>query len=231
MGKTKDKIWYLENFDLFRELPKQAMKELMDITIMQSCIKKEVIYFENSQSDNVYMCKEGRVKISRTSPEGKETTLYIVQPGQIFGELALVDPGQRSHRAEALDNNVLICLTARKRFEGFLEEYPEVSRKVYKSLGERMRTVEQKLVDMVFRGSEERILNFLVKIGEENKKIAVDEAYIKPFFTHEEIAYLTATSRQTVTTILNDLKKEDILSYKYNKMYIKDFTALKNKLP
>lgn len=225
-----NKLWHLENLDIFSELPQEALKELREITVMQNCSKKEIIYFENTKSDTVYLLKKGRVKISRTSPDGKVTTLYIVTPGQLFGEFALVDPEKRTHRAEALDKEVLICSTPRHKFEAFLDRHPQISRKVYKTLGERMKLVEQKLADMVFRGSEERVLHFLVEIGEDNKKQGVDEAYIRPFFTHEEIAYLTATSRQTVTTILNDLKNEEILSYKYNKMYIKQFSVLKDKL-
>lgn len=225
--RDKDKVWYLENFSLFEELPQEALKELKGITVMQECNKRDVIYLEESESDIVYLCKEGRVKISRTSPEGKETTLYIVGPGQIFGEMALVGETQRSHRAEALDRTVLICSTPRHKFEAFLDRYPQVSRKVNKTIGERMRTIEKRFADMVFKGSEERVIGFLAEIGEQNKKAGVDEAYIRPFFTHEELAYLTATSRQTVTTILNELRDKEILTYKFNKMYIKDFSGLK----
>lgn len=229
MGKYS-KLWYLEHFDLLEELPEEAMKELNEMTIMHQCFKKEVIYFEDTYPDTIYFCKEGRVKISRTDESGRETTLYIVQPGQIFGEQALVGEDKRSHRAEALDDSVMICSIPRKEFEAFLDRHPDLSRKVYKSMGDRMRTVEQKLADIIFRGSEERIINFLYKMGSENQKPGgIDEAYIRPFFTHEEIAYLTATSRQTVTSVLNKLKSNDVLTYNYNKMYIKQLSWLKDR--
>jgi len=229
MGKYS-KLWYLEHLDLFTELPEQALNELNSITVMHQCFKKEVIYFEETYPDTIFFCKEGRIKISRTDESGRETTLYIVQPGQIFGEQALVGEDKRTHRAEALDRNVMICSIPRAEFEAFLQRYPELSRKVYKSIGERMRTVEQKLADIIFRGSEERIINFLYTMGKENQKPGgVDEAYIRPFFTHEEIAYLTATSRQTVTSVLNKLKSEDVLTYNYNKMYIKQLSWLEDR--
>lgn len=227
---TQSKFWYFEHLDFFEELSEEEVKQLGDMAHLHKCYRKEIIYFEDTHSDSVYFCKEGRVKISKADPSGKETTLYIVGPGQIFGELALVEEDRRTHRAEALDSEVMICSIDRKSFEKFLDQFPKLSRKVYKSMGERMRKVEQKLAAMVFRGSEERILQFLVDIGEENKKSGVDEAYIRPFFTHEELAYLTATSRQTVTSLLNKLKDQDILSYRYNKMYIKDFSGLKKLL-
>jgi CRP-like cAMP-binding protein len=227
---AESKLWYFEHFDLFDELGKEESKALGELAHMHTCYRNEIIYFEDTHSDSIYLCKEGRVKITKADPSGKETTLYIVQPGQIFGELALMDEERRAHRAEALDSEVLICSFRRNQFEEFLNTHPNLTRRVYKSMGERMRKVEQKLADLVFRGSNERIIQFLVDIGSENLKAGVDEAYIRPFFTHEEIAYLTATSRQTVTALLNSLKEQDILSYKYNKMYIKDFSGLKAQL-
>jgi CRP-like cAMP-binding protein len=225
---AESKLWYFEQFDIFAELNEDQKKELGELAHLHQCYRKEIIFFEDTHSDTIYLCKEGRVKITKVDPSGKETTLYIVEPGQIFGELALVDEDKRAHRAEALDSEVLICSFHRDKLEEFLARCPQLTRKVYKSMGERMRKIEQKLADMVFRGSEERIIQFLVDIGSENMKPGVDEAYIRPFFTHEELAYLTATSRQTVTSTLNDLKERDLLSYRYNKMYIKDFSRLKS---
>jgi CRP/FNR family cyclic AMP-dependent transcriptional regulator len=224
---AESKLWYFEQFDIFDELNEEQLEQLGALAHLHQCYRKEIIYFEDTHSDTIYLCKEGRVKITKVDPSGKETTLYIVQPGQIFGELALVDEDRRTHRAEALDSEVLICSFLRASLQEFLAQCPQLTRKVYKSIGERMHKVEQKLADMVFKGSEERIIRFLIEIGSENMKPGVDEAYIRPFFTHEELAYLTATSRQTVTSLLNKLKDQELLSYHYKKMYIKDFSRLK----
>lgn len=222
-------VWFLEKFDLIRELPFEARMDLDKCAVVHNSYKREIIYFENSNPDYIYFLKKGRVKISKISSEGKETTLYIVQPGEVFGETAIMSGEKRNHRAEALDE-ILLCRFEKTAFVNILNSYSELSRRIYKRIGDRLQTVEQKLADLVFRGSEDRIVGFLVEVGKPHLKVSVDEAFIKPFFTHEEIAHLTATSRQTVTTVLNDLKKQGLIQFWRNKMYIKEYSALEARL-
>lgn len=221
-----NKLWLFEKFDFYKEIPLEVRERLDDESVLHTCYKKETVYLQGADSDYIYFCKQGRVKISKTTADGKETTLYIIQPGEIFGELALIDTNVRSQRAEAIDNDVIVCSFNKQKFMSILDESPELSRRVYKKIGERLQTVEKKLSDLVFMTSEDRIINFLKEVGEPYLKPSVDESYIKPFFTHEEIAHLTATSRQTVTTVLNDLKKKEIISFSRNKMYIRQFSKL-----
>lgn len=227
MKVQASKLWYFENINLLKELPQELLKRLDEESFLHSCYKKEPVYLQGSESEQIYFCKQGRVKISKIAADGKETTLYIVNAGEIFGELALVDETSRSQKAEALDNDVIVCSFYKKNFLTILDESPVLARKVYRQIGERLQTVEKKLSELVFLTSEDRVINFLREIGEPYLVKSIDEAFIKPFFTHEEIAHLTATSRQTVTTVLNDLKKEGILSFSRNKMYIRQFSQLK----
>jgi|AntRauTorckE6833_2_1112554.scaffolds.fasta_scaffold49484_2 CRP-like cAMP-binding protein len=228
--ERKTKLWFFEQFDLLREMPEKIMDLLGEHSVLRASSKREPIYLQNEASNAIYFCKKGRIKISKTSSDGKETTLYVVQPGEIFGELSLIDDGFRTHRAEALDNDVMICSFDKQRFQQILDDHPELNRQIYKRIGIRLRKIEQKLSDLIFMTAEDRIINFLAEIGERHLKPSVDEAYIKPFFTHEEIAHLTATSRQTVTTVLNELKQEGLIKFSRNKMYIVHYSKLKEKL-
>lgn len=230
MTQEGSKLWYFEQFDLLSEVPEEIMQRIDDESSIHRTYKREPVYLENSDSSTIYFCKKGRVKISRTSPDGKETTLYIVQPGEIFGELSLVDDGKRTHSAEALDEEVIVCKFTTQKFQKILEENAELSREVYKRIGLRLRKIENKLSNLVFMTSEDRIITFLLEMGEPHLKKSVDEAYIKPFFTHEEISHLTATSRQTVTTVLNDLKKDGLIKFGRNKMYLRYYSKLKERL-
>lgn len=230
MSEEKTKLWYFEQFDMLKEVPMEVIDKMDAGSAINKTFKKEPIYLQDAPSNSIYFLKKGRIKISKTSPDGKETTLFVVKPGEIFGELALVDSGNRTHRAEALDEEVIVCVFTKDRFIQILDQHPELSRQVYKKIGERLKIIEKKLSDLVFMTSEQRIILFLIEMGEPVLKSSVDEAYIKPFFTHEEIAHLTATSRQTVTTVLNELKKDGIISFSRNKMYIKEFSKLKNLL-
>lgn len=223
-----NKVWIFEQFNLLQELPPEALQLLDKCSVIHRNYKKEVVYLEDSSPDYVYFLKKGRIKVSKISSDGKETTLYVVQPGEIFGETALMGGEKRNHRAEALDE-VMLCAFDKKQFTDLLAQFPELSRRVYKKIGERLQTIEQKLADLVFKGSDDRIVSFLVDIARPHLNPAIDEAYVKPFFTHEEVAHLTATSRQTVTTILNDLKKDGLIKFWRNKLYVVKFSELEQR--
>ncbi|TNE74683.1 Crp/Fnr family transcriptional regulator [bacterium] len=229
MSNKLDKIWHFEQFDLLKEIPRDLLLQFDDDSALHNSYKKEAIYLQGSPSDYIYFLKKGRVKITKGTEDGKETTLYVVNPGEIFGELSLVDAGERTHQAEALDEEVMVCSFEKKKFLDIINNHPQLARQVYKRIGERLQLIEKKLSDLIFMSSEDRILSFLLEVGEPHLRAEVDEAFIKPFFTHEEIAHLTATSRQTVTTVLNELKKEGIITFGRNKMYIREYSALKKK--
>lgn len=225
MSDTLQNIWYLEKFDLIKELPYEVRLELDRCGVFHQNFKKEIVYFEQDLSDTVFFLKKGRVKVSRLSPDGKETTLYLVQPGEIFGEMAIMGDERRTHRAEALDE-IMLCSFKRDDFHRLLLKYPELSRRVFRKIGERQQVIEQRLADLVFRSSDDRIIHFLLDYARPHLVKEVDEAFVRPFFTHEEIAHLTATSRQTVTTLLNSLRDGGLIQFDKNKLYVKKFSGL-----
>ena len=85
---AKTKLWYLENFNLFDGLSKEKIMELSKMLHMQHVVKNETIYFAEDPSESIFLLKEGHVKLSRISEDGKEVITAILNPGEIFGELA-----------------------------------------------------------------------------------------------------------------------------------------------
>lgn len=229
MPDTISNLWFLEKFDLIKELPYEVRLELDRCGVLHQNLKKEVVYFEEDISDTVFFLKKGRIKVSRLTPDGKETALYLVRAGEIFGEMALMGEDRRTHRAEALDE-IMLCSFKKDDFHRLLLKYPELSRRVMKKIGERQQIIEQRLADLVFRGADERIVRFLLEYARPHLRPEIDEAFVRPFFTHEEIAHLTATSRQTVNTVLNELREIGLLQFDRQKLYVKQFGALLKRL-
>ena len=102
------KFWYLENFNLFEGLKSESMDELNRISSMQNISKNQPVYFPNEPSNSIYFLKKGRVKLSRMSPGGKEMIIGLVNRGEVFGELAYLDEGERKDFATTMDE-VLVC--------------------------------------------------------------------------------------------------------------------------
>ncbi len=135
---SKSKLWYLSRMDLFRHLNMDAMKVANQISVMTELKKRTPVYLPGDPADKIYLIKRGVVKISTLTEEGKEIVLAFLHPGDVFGELAVVDPSPRDHYAEIYED-ALICIFARNDFLDFMKRYPDLAFQVTKLLGLRVR--------------------------------------------------------------------------------------------
>ncbi|GBD90368.1 cAMP receptor protein [bacterium BMS3Abin04] len=225
----KSKLWYLENFNLFKELPKKSMEKLNNITSMQEFPKSQPIYFANEPSNSIFFLKKGRVKLTRTSPDGKEMIMALVNPGEVFGEMAYVDDGERTDYAISVDE-CLICAISKDDFRHFVEENPALDKKLTKLIGFKLRKFSKRIEDLVFKDAQQRVISFLLTLAKSYGKRVGDELYIKPFLTHQDIASLTACSRQTVNAILTDLREQGKIKFDRRKLIIHDEDDLQKLL-
>jgi CRP/FNR family cyclic AMP-dependent transcriptional regulator len=207
------------------------MKKVENMSSMSQIKKRQPIYFPDEPSRWIFFLKEGHVKISRLSEDGKELILDIVGPGEIFGELSFVEDVDQSRNeiAVTLDDGI-ICAMSKEDFETILKNNPELNFEVTKRIGLRLRKIEERVTDLVFKDVEGRVTNFLVRYAEEFGKIQGGVVKVRPFLSHQEIAFLTGCSRQTVTTILNDLKTQHLIDISHKTLVIQDLPALKRTM-
>jgi CRP-like cAMP-binding protein len=208
----KTKIWYLQNFNLLKGMTDKSMEMMDHHSKMKKSGKKEIIYFPEERSDNIYLLKEGKVKISRLSEDGKKTTLHLIGPGEIFGESAILGQEKRENIAEVVEDAV-ICSINRSMFQEMLALNPQINLSVNKLIGLRIRKIQAHVEDIVFKDSNERVVAFLKRYTKSFGKKMVDGWMVRPFLTHQEIADLTATSRQTVNSILQKLVENGKIKY------------------
>lgn len=208
----KSKVWYFQNFNLFKELDEATLKEMAEVSQMNTTRKREVIYFPEESSNTIYMLKQGKIKISRISPDGQTVTLALIGPGEIFGESAILGQSTHENIAEVVEDAV-VCAIDKETFQRMLEKNNALSRRVQVHIGTRMRQVESKIEDLVFKDARQRVIRFLCQYVRSFGKEMVDIWEVRPFLTHQEIAELTATSRQTVNAILNELKTGEMIDF------------------
>lgn len=211
MGE-KTKIWYLQNFNLLKGMDEESMMMMDQRSKMMSSPKREIIYFPEERSDNIYFLKEGKVKISRVSEDGKKMTLQLIGPGEIFGESSILGQEKRENIAEVVEN-ATICSISKSMFQDLLTKNPKVNLSVNKFIGLKIRRIQAHVEDLVFKDAKERVIAFLKRYVETFGKKLIDGWIVRPFLTHQEIADLTATSRQTVNTILNELVQDGKIKY------------------
>ncbi len=210
MGK-ESALWYFESVNLYNVLCPHKVKTMSDNHSFTEFKKEDYIYFPNEQSTHIYMVVSGRVKIGHYLEDGKEVVTAILSTGEIFGELALAGEDVRKDFAQAMDT-VSICPLSIEDLKELMKENKELSFKILKLVGLRLMKLERKLELLVFKDARTRIIEFLKDSAEWKGKKVGFETMIPTKLTHKDIASLTGTSRQTVTTILNELKRKILLT-------------------
>ncbi|MEM9549131.1 MAG: Crp/Fnr family transcriptional regulator [Bacteroidota bacterium] len=187
--------------------------------------KGEYIYTPGEISDKVYYIIEGRVKISSHNSSGKEVTKAILNSGEIFGELSMIGQKKRCDFAYAMEGSEVVVLSSMK-MKSLLNNDNKLSFSILKILGSRILEVEQRLESLVFRNSRSRIVECLLELVKKRGQRVGYEWVVRKFITHQEIANLTATSRQTVTTVLNELRAQKLLTFNRKRLLIRDLENL-----
>ncbi|MCB0493213.1 MAG: Crp/Fnr family transcriptional regulator [Cyclobacteriaceae bacterium] len=219
-------LWYFESVNLYNVLCPHKTKTMGDTHTFTEFKKDEFIYFPDEKSTHIYMIASGRVKIGHYLDDGKEVVTAILSTGEIFGELALAGEDQRKDFAQAMDS-VSICPLSIDDLKDLMKEDKELSFKMLKLVGLRLMKLERKLELLVFKDARTRIIEFLKDSASWKGKKVGFETMIPTKLTHKDIAALTGTSRQTVTTILNELKDQNLINFDRRKILIRDIDQLK----
>ena len=188
--------------------------------------KDQFIYFPEEAAQDIFMIVNGRVKIGNYLEDGKEVVTAILSTGEIFGELALAGEDKRKDFAQAMDANTTICPISISELKELMKDNKELSFSLLKLVGLRLMKVERKLELLVFRDARTRIVEFLKDAASWKGKKVGFETMIPTRLTHKDIAALTGTSRQTVTTILNELKDKNLINFDRKKILIRDLEKL-----
>jgi CRP-like cAMP-binding protein len=226
MAATESKLWYLEQINLFKNLSEEEMRTIDKRSVMHSADKNQYIYFPQEPSKVIYFLKRGRVKIGTYSEEGKEILKTILYPGEVFGEMGIIGESKRKDFAIAMDKDTRLCTLSVEEMKEIMSGNPALSLGVTTMIGEKLRKMEMKLESVIFKDARTRIIDLIKEMGQDYGQKVGEETLIKHNLTHQDIANLTATSRQTVTTVLNELKEMDLIYMERNRFLVRDLNAL-----
>ena len=219
------RLWYIKNTALFSWLAEEELQDLAAKSEMTSCRRNSQLFFAEEPSDDIYLVKEGRIKIMRINQEGREVILDILGPGEIFGELALIDEEYRSHSAEAVDDS-LICIIRRKDFENILKRHPEMAIRVLKLIGLRRRELEMRLEDLVFQPLAGRLALALLWQAQRHGVTEVDGNVRIPL-TQADLANLIGASREAAAEQLKEMRTLGLIKTSYRTIRIIELEGLK----
>jgi CRP/FNR family cyclic AMP-dependent transcriptional regulator len=222
----KSSIWFFEKVDLYELLCPTKVPSMGEKHSFQGYGKDDYIYFPEQASRNIYMISQGRVKIGSYTSEGKEIVKAILTRGEMFGELALTGEDVREDFAQAMDNGTQVCPMTVEDMQALMADNKTLSLKILKIIGFRLRKTERKIESLVFKDARTRIVEFLREMALEKGQKVGFEMMIKNHLTHKDIASLTGTSRQTVTTVMNELREDNVINFDRRRILIRDLAKL-----
>lgn len=188
--------------------------------------KGHVIFAAGDISDRVFLLETGWVKIYRLSTDGKRVTVGRMRnPGELMGLAETLLEVERTCFAGAISNVSLVTLS-KNQFEEIMVKHPFLAIKVSKLLAVRMREAEGIIHEMVCWQAPGRLALVLMKMGERCGQVSKHGITLDVQLTHEEIASMVGTSRQTVTSLLNTFKQEKSIAYEGRSIRILDTAKL-----
>ena len=220
------KVWYLRNIDVFPGLSDEEVRMIDGHSFIQQISRGQAIYLQGAPASHVYILKKGVVKINRLTSQGREIILDIIREGSIFGEMALADPDEMNESAEAIEDG-LICAMKAEDFERLIQKMPTLSRRVTRMIGSRRHRIENKLVDLLFRTVEQRFAKTLLSLVDDFGIPHDDGFLLKIRLRHKDYAALIASTRETVTATVNNLKHKGVIGIEDKYLVIKSVDGIR----
>ena len=202
-----DKASLLSGSSLFCDLNTQELSELAQHAEWRNLPARKIVVQQDSQSHEMYAVLRGRLKVVRESEDGREAMLGILEPGEVFGELAMLDGEPRTATVETLEPCELLALR-RNDVVGFLENHPKVMHQLILVLCQRLRSADELVQDTLFLPLSQRL-------GKTLKSLAIghgSDGKIDLKFTQQEIGNLVGASRESINKQLNTWQDEGWLA-------------------
>jgi len=210
---------------LFAALDDTDIRATLELAHTEAHPAKHVVFREGEEGDRLLLLLEGRVKVSLSSPEGKEAILSILEPGQLIGEMSLLDGGQRSATVTTMDPCRFLAIR-RKDFLGFLERRPHVALALLQALSLRLRATNDTVGNLSFLNLPARLARILLNLGQQYGKHTGDGIVIGLKLSQEELGNLVGVSRESVNRQVRLWVEAGVLDYAHGILILKDSDAL-----
>ena len=223
------KFLLLRNYDLWCHLSDTEYEELNVAHHFIEARKGDYIYFDSHHLNKLYFVKDGYIKIGFIDEEGNEIIKDIIKEGEIFGQFALERTNLNGEFARAYKGDVSLCAFSIEDFELLLKKRPELAIKYSKQVGAKLRRAEFRLINMLNKDVRSRLLAFFYNLAiMDGYNGAAASHSIDNFLTHDDIAKLIGSARQTVTTLINQIESEGWVKISRKKIDIPDMKKLEH---
>lgn len=202
-----DKIWYLKQLDIFKELAPADLNDIGVIVDEKNVSKKDII-LEPEDKNKVYLIKRGQVKLYQLTEDGKRVIIDTLGPGSVFGNFGEEEQGQNFAEATS---DTFVCIAKRDTFFRTVAKKPEVAIKLMAMLFDQISAARDYIAAMAAGNVLSKLKFKLTELGSKYGETRGEKVKIAQRFTHEEIADMIGVSRETITKLLGSLRRQGII--------------------
>ena len=217
-----EKIELLQSVSIFWDLNENDLGHIADKMVAKHFENGNYIFLEDSEGKQCFFVLKGSVKVTRLSKDGREVILAMLNEGDFFGEMSLLDGESRSANVIALEKTKVLTLD-RNDFIAVVNDYPQIAVQLLKELARRLRKSDRQIASLSLSDAEKRIALCIIRFADEQGVIQNGKVSIPKTPIQQDIANMAGTSRETVSRALGLLEKEDLIERNGRELIILDY--------
>lgn len=211
----------LRDLGFFQDIEEAALREIAQITSLQTVERDEMIVRQNDPGDCMYIIASGRVKVVLFGDDGKEVHLATLRQGDFFGEMSLLDANPRSATVIATETVDLIILKRESLLES-LRSIPEIALHILSEMSRRLRIADQNIQSLALLDVYGRVARSILILIRQDGIQAGSNVIIEQRPTHQELAAMASASRETVSRIMADLVRAGLITIDGHRLIVHD---------
>jgi len=226
-GTTPPPVFCLDEVEILRDLNQREMEAIAARAPMRAMQRGSLVWSPADGREVLYIVKSGRVRLLRSTADGRTMTLAVLGPGALFGQMRLLGQDMRSSSAEAYED-VVLCQMSEADVRSLLLADPRVAARITEGLGRRLAEVEQRLADALLKTAPQRVcatLATLAAAAPTGPRLAGHRGH-EVRLTHAQLADLVGTTRETTTKVLGDLQARGLVLLRRGKVVVLDVPGL-----
>jgi CRP/FNR family transcriptional regulator, cyclic AMP receptor protein len=212
---------WLSKIQLFKSCTAEELNDIAKLLIAKRIDKKDILFNEGDSCDVIYFIRKGRVKTYKTTEDGREQIVNILSDGDMLPHVGLFGKSKYPATAAALDDCELYLMYVQP-FTKFLEHSPTVTVKLLQELDQKIRELQVRLSSVLSKDVTEKVLNVLLELAKKNGVKTNTGYQFDVELTHQDIANMVGTTRETVSRIIGQLKKESKIEHNHNSIMINE---------
>ena len=225
LADAQTKYWRLRRAELLDCLSDGEVKALGALCRIRVVERGATVYRAGDASDELFILESGAVKLTRAADDGREVSIGVLGPAEIFGELALTRESARADHAKVLEDAV-VCGFECAAFERFLAAHPELALRVAKLIGERLMRAENHIRDILFKDVRTRLAHTVARLADRFGERDAGGLRIAMRLTQTDLAQLIGSTRETTSTIFNEFRRQGLVDSDEQHIVVPDVEAL-----